>query len=204
MMRKETKTERTKARILTAATDEFGTKGYAASSLNNICNAGISKGLLYHNFESKDDLFLACVRQCFHTLLEFMKEKNIGADLQKYAEARLLFFREHEKEARIFFDSMLQPPDHLKKEIEKSRAEFDSFHQNLYELLLDKITLRPGVTKEDCVRYLKLLQNMFNGYFSSPAFGNLPFSETLSAHEKGLPRLFDFILYGIAEQEESK
>ena len=58
-MRKETKTERTKERILAAAMDEFGSKGYAASSLNNICNAGISKGLLYHNFKSKDDLFLA-------------------------------------------------------------------------------------------------------------------------------------------------
>lgn len=203
-MRKETKTERTKARILSAAMDEFGSKGYAASSLNNICNAGISKGLLYHNFKNKDDLFLACVRQCFHTLSEYLKEKNIGSDMQKYAEARLLFFREHENEARIFFESIVQPPAKLKEEIEISRAEFDSFNQKLYERLLDRITLRPGVTKEDCVRYLKLLQNMFNGYFSSPAVGNLPFSEALSAHEKGLPRLFDFILYGIAEQENGK
>lgn len=203
-MRKETKTERTKARILSAAMDEFGSKGYAASSLNNICNAGISKGLLYHNFKNKDDLFLACVRQCFHTLSEYLKEKNIGSDMQKYAEARLLFFREHENEARIFFESIVQPPAKLKEEIEISRAEFDSFNQKLYEQLLDRITLRPGVTKEDCVRYLKLLQNMFNGYFSSPAVGNLPFSEALSAHEKGLPRLFDFILYGIAEQENGK
>ena len=98
----------------------------------------------------------------------------------------------------------MQPPAKLKEEIEISRAEFDSFNQKLYEQLLDRITLRPGVTKEDCVRYLKLLQNMFNGYFSSPAVGNLPFSEALSAHEKGLPRLFDFILYGIAEQENGK
>ena len=82
--------------------------------------------------------------------------------------------------------------------------EFDSFNRNLYERLLDHITLRPGVKKENCVLYLELLQNMFNGYFSSPAVGNLPFSEILSAHEKGLPRIFDFILYGIAEQEKSK
>lgn len=203
-MRKETKTERTKARILAAAMEEFGSKGYAASSLNNVCNAGISKGLLYHNFESKDDLFLACVRQCFHTLSEYLKEKNIGTDLQKYAEARLLFFREHEHEARIFFDAILQPPANLKEEIEKSRTEFDRLNQSLYEQLLDQITLRPCVTKADCILYFKLLQDMFNGYFSSPAVGHLPFWETLSAHEKGLPRLFDFILYGIAEQEERK
>ena len=203
-MRKETKTERTKERILAAAMDEFGSKGYAASSLNNICNAGISKGLLYHNFKSKDDLFLACVRRCFNTLSEYLKEKNIGTDMKKYAEVRLLFFREHENEARIFFDSILQPPENLKADIEKSRLEFDSFNRNLYERLLDHITLRPGVKKENCVLYLELLQYMFNCFFSSPAVGNLPFSEILSAHEKGLPRIFDFILYGIAEQEKSK
>ena len=204
MMRKEIKTERTKAKILAAAMDEFGSKGYAASSLNNICNSGISKGLLYHNFANKDELFLACVRQCFHTLSEYLKEKNIGTDMKKYAEARLRFFQEHEKEARIFFDSVLQPPENLKADIAKSRSEFDSFNQNLYEKLLDHITLRTGVTKENCIFYLELLQNMFNGYFSSPAVGGLPFSETLSAHEKGLPKIFDFILYGIAEQEKSK
>ena len=80
-MRKEEKTERTKERILVAAMDEFGSKGYAASSLNNICNAGISKGLLYHNFENKDELFLACVRQCFHSLSEYLKGKNVGTEI---------------------------------------------------------------------------------------------------------------------------
>lgn len=203
-MRKEEKTERTKERILVAAMDEFGSKGYAASSLNNICNAGISKGLLYHNFENKDELFLACVRQCFHSLSEYLKSKNVGTDIQKYTAARLSFFREHENESRIFFDSILQPPDKLKKDIEKARTEFDSFNQSIYEHLLNQITLRPGVTRENCLQYLKLMQNMFNGYFSSPAIGNLSFSETLSAHEKELPKLFDFILYGIAEQEKQK
>ena len=36
-MKKEEKTELTKERILTAAMEEFGEKGYAAAALNNIC-----------------------------------------------------------------------------------------------------------------------------------------------------------------------
>lgn len=203
-MRKEAKTELTKAKILEAAMNEFGAKGYAASSLNNICNTGISKGLLYHNFKSKDDLYLACVSQCFHALSEFLKEKDIGTDLQKYAETRLLFFKEHENEARIFFESVLQPPETLKQDIGRARAEFDDYNQKLYEQILEQIHLRPGVTKEACMHYLKLFQDMFNGYFSSPAVGNLSIAETLAAHEQGLSKIFDFILYGIAEQGENK
>ena len=58
-MKKEEKTGLTKERILLAAMEEFGEKGYAAASLNNICAAGIPKGLLYHNYENKDALYLA-------------------------------------------------------------------------------------------------------------------------------------------------
>lgn len=203
-MRKEIKTELTKARILAAAMDEFGANGYAASSLNNICNTGISKGLLYHNFANKDDLYLACVTQCFHVLTEYLKSADIGNDLHKYAKARLTFFREHENEARIFFESVLQPPEPLKEEVTKARAEFDGFNQKVYLQMLDGIVLRPGVTKEDSIRYLKLMQDMFNGYFSSPAVGDLSFADTLTAHEEGLYKMFDFMLYGIAEQEENK
>lgn len=203
-MQKERKTELTKAKIIKAAMDEFGLNGYAASSLNHICNTGIPKGLLYHNFTGKDDLYLACVSQCFHTLTEYLKASDIGADLHQYAEARLSFFREHENEARIFFESLLQPPEALKMDIAKSRAEFDAFNQEKYEEILDEIMLRPGITKADSILYLKLLQEMFNGYFSSPAVSGLSFKDTLTMHEEGLSKMFDFILYGIAERGEEK
>lgn len=61
-MKKAEKTERTKERILQAAMEEFGRKGYAAATIGAICSEhGIAKGLLYHNFVGKDDLYLACV-----------------------------------------------------------------------------------------------------------------------------------------------
>ena len=64
-MKKAEKTERTKERILQAAMEEFGRKGYAAATIGAICSEhGIAKGLLYHNFVGKDDLYLACVSRC--------------------------------------------------------------------------------------------------------------------------------------------
>ena len=75
-MKKEEKTELTKERILTAAMEEFGEKGYAAAALNNICAAGIPKGLLYHNYENKDALYLACVKRSFSAA--FLSGKGKG------------------------------------------------------------------------------------------------------------------------------
>lgn len=52
-MKKAEKTELTKKKILHRAMQEFGSKGYRGASLNAICEAGIPKGLLYHNFKNK-------------------------------------------------------------------------------------------------------------------------------------------------------
>ena len=60
-MKKEEKTEITKCKILAAAIQEFGANGYAAGSVNNICKTGINKGLIYHNYKDKDELYLVCV-----------------------------------------------------------------------------------------------------------------------------------------------
>lgn len=77
-MKKEKKTELTKKRILSLAIQEFGTKGYKGASLNSICEAGIPKGLLYHNFKNKDALYLSCVELCFHSLTQHLKMAQIG------------------------------------------------------------------------------------------------------------------------------
>ncbi len=203
-MRKEMKTERTKEKILAAAIEEFGTNGYAGASLNNICNTGIAKGLLYHNYTNKDALYLACVERCFHILTEYLKGADIGIDLQRYTKARLSFFCEHGNEARLFFESVLQPPISLKDDIAKARADFDNFNRDLYSCILDATSLRPGVTKEDAMRYFNMIQEMFNGYFSAPAVSGLSFVDTMAAHEEGMSKMLDFMLYGIAKRGGEK
>lgn len=48
--------------ILRAASVEFGTQGYAATSIASIAaKAGISKPLIYNYFGSKEGLFIACL-----------------------------------------------------------------------------------------------------------------------------------------------
>ena len=64
-MKQQEKTQKTRERILAAALEEFGRKSYDAAAINSICEAGqIPKGLLYHNFKNKDQLYLACVALC--------------------------------------------------------------------------------------------------------------------------------------------
>lgn len=90
-MKKEEKTELTRKRILAAAMKEFGENGYQGASLNRICDIGIPKGLLYHNFENRDALYLACLEQSFATFTGFLREDGLGFGLQHYMDTRLHF-----------------------------------------------------------------------------------------------------------------
>ena len=92
-MKQKERTELTKKKIIEAGIQEFGTKGYAGFTLNGVCyNHGISKGLFYHNFKGKDELYLACVSKCFSDVTSFLKEQNIKGDLRRYLELRFQYF----------------------------------------------------------------------------------------------------------------
>lgn len=202
-MKKEEKTELTKEKIIAAAIEEFGTKGYVASSLNSICkNFKISKGLVYHNFENKDKLYLACINKCFLEVIKYLESKNIEGDLHRYMEVRFAFFSKYPLYARLFFEAVLEPPVKLADEIKEIKKDFDELNKNIYHSALKTLNLRNGVTEKDALEYYELMLEMFNGYFSSSAYSNNDFSIIISDHEQKLKKILNFMLYGIAKEVE--
>ena len=46
-------------KLFEAATDVIRTKGYAATTVDDVCSAaGVTKGSFFHHFESKEDMVL--------------------------------------------------------------------------------------------------------------------------------------------------
>lgn len=66
-------------RIINAAIKEFAGKGYDRASTNEIVKeAGISKGLLFHYFQNKKQLFLFVFDYCYELIIdEFYKKINL-------------------------------------------------------------------------------------------------------------------------------
>lgn len=199
-MKKEEKTELTKKKILSAAMQEFGTNGYRGASLNAICDTGIPKGLLYHNFKNKDALYLSCVKQSFEALTKCFREADIRSDLKEYMRVRMEFFEKNKMEASIFFDAVLQPPEALLPEISELKQEFDELNKDIYKKILDSIQLREGITYDEAMRYFTMLQDMFNHSFSIQNCQNVSLSDRIAVHERDLPVILDFMLYGIARK----
>lgn len=64
-----------KERILEVGIEEFSSKGYENANINVIArNAGISIGLMYKYFSTKEDLFFTCISRGMRILEDALKE----------------------------------------------------------------------------------------------------------------------------------
>ncbi|MEF9945562.1 MAG: TetR/AcrR family transcriptional regulator [Lachnospiraceae bacterium] len=206
-MKQEEKSKRTYEKILNAAIVEFGDNGYDNGSLNTICkNYNISKGLIYHHFENKDELYLSCVEQAFQKITEFLNQSNYNEakfsdNIQKLIDLRYQFFHENPHYSNIFFGTVLQPPKHLTDRIKQIRRTFDDFNAQQYRKIIENVTLREDVSKEEALEYFFVFQEMFNGYFQSKAYENTDFHSLIDAHEMKLSKVLNIMLYGIAKEK---
>ncbi len=204
-MKREEKNIQSRRKILESALQEFGRQGYGQSSINTICSAGnISKGVMYHYFKDKDEVYLLCVRECFEELLACLRERldseREGAQnrMEAYFRVRMGFFEEHPLYQRIFSDAVMFPPAHLAEEIRKIRAEFNAYNWKTLGSLLDQLTLRPDVTRDEVMEIFEQYQNFIDA--SHWAEGDTG----VMAREEKCKRALDILLYGVVERQEAQ
>lgn len=152
-MKREEKNQQMRRRIMDSALEEFSQKGYGASSINTICAAqNVSKGIVYHYFETKDALFLACVEECFEQLMAYIQANmdegpiQMESQLEKYFTVRTVFFQTFPVYQRLFCEAVLSPPAHLYDEIQQRKRDFDQFNLQTLERLLAPVSLCPGIS----------------------------------------------------------
>ena len=83
----------TTAKLLKAAGAVFARRGYHAATLDEIAQrAGVSKGALYYNFASKEDLFLALLTDRLGSGLEDESVEHFLARVERDPRWAPLFF----------------------------------------------------------------------------------------------------------------
>ena len=205
-MKQKEKSQISKEKILNAAIIEFGTNTYESASLNNICSDNnISKGLIYHNYKNKDELFLCCVRETFDALVNYLKDAtfedmSLEESVKEYLDLRRNFFKENSHFSNIFFNIALQPPVHLKKEIKVLKKELDDLNVGYYREFLGKVKLRKNVSEEEAIEYFCIFQEFFNGYFQSKMYELTDFNALINEHEMKLNKILNIMLYGVIKE----
>ena len=202
-MKQEQKSALSRQRILDAALEEFSQKGYEAASLNTVwAEKGISKGIVYHHFRHKDELYLLCVQRCFDALTEHMQATaaalngTVQAQLRCYFDARLQFFAEHPLYLGLFVDT-LDPPQKLLPRIARLREQFDGLNISVLTGLLRSQPLRPGLSVEQTAEDFRMYMDYFNLHFKAACRDSRSQQEILREHEQACHRQIDQLLYGV-------
>lgn len=197
-MKRELKTELTKQKIINAAIREFSRSGYEKSSINEICKSGINKGLIYHNFKNKDELYLICVKISCDGFLDLMDQKMEKVDMNRYFELREEY--SCREESRIIFEALLNPPVHLEQEIRTVLKPFYEHREKVIKEVLSSFPLREGWTMEEACRYFALIIDGYNEFFSRKRMNNPELTSIVEKHENDVPKLIDLLLYGVVKR----
>lgn len=210
-MKREEKSAASRQRILSAAMEEFSQRGYEGASLSTLCTEKeISKGLIYHYFTGKDELYLLCVAQCFDDFtlcLEHAAKALCGSVRKKlgdYFDTRLRFFAEIPRYPGIFADAVFNTPPSLAEQISQRRAGFDQLNLSVLTAILKSQPLRPGLTPEEVAEDFRAYMDYFNLRFRADMRAGQPVKEILLEHEEKCRRQLDILLYGVWERNNEE
>lgn len=209
-MTQKERQDRSKEEICRAAMEEFGTLGYDKVTMERICgNHGISKGMMYHYYSNKDELFLLCVERTF-TDLKAHVERDMGElegqtfldTIKNFFMIREYYFQLHPKARMIFEEVLLHPPKHLVAQIQELRGPIRELNRQLIRQLVKKMPLRPGVDPQMAARYLESVEYFFQSVMQNYQGGHG--GTDLHAMFETAGEILDMVLFGIMRQSETE
>lgn len=113
--------ESRRMQIMQAALELFAGEGYGNCTISNLAShAGISKGLMYNYFESKEALLAAIIEHGLDELMDLFDPDHDGIlqseELVQFIRKVFAAMREHQEFWILFISVILQPKvkDHLK------------------------------------------------------------------------------------------
>jgi AcrR family transcriptional regulator len=162
--------------ILTAAIHEFAVRGFDQASTNQIAKAsGVSKGLIFHYYDSKEKLFEASVNEALDfSMKEFNFDKwDLTGDLIKklrdLCEQELLFCRNYPDIYRLMITAFTRSPKPLADKMSKLFGELTSMAPQFFRRFIDSLNLKDDV---DTDVLQAVFQSHYN-YYSSQSMGYL-------------------------------
>ncbi|WP_461201205.1 TetR/AcrR family transcriptional regulator [Anoxybacillus sp. TBDG-1] len=176
----ERQPEEKKKHIIRITIEEFVEHGYDRASTDLIVSrAGISKGLLFHYFKSKKNLYLYVV----HYAKELLTEKTMKAISELQCEdffermkqillVKQQVFMQHPNEAQLMIEVVTNPPKAVKKEIEQLLAKHEETYGKDFLLqhvflkqLLQKEQLRENICVDTVVRMMMFIVDQLSNKY---------------------------------------
>lgn len=186
------------AKIVEKSIELFSQHGYEGTSISDISKkTQMSRGILYHYFKSKEELYLYCAKLCIETHRTYLNDhlndqltgKEAVLDLLRF---KLQFFEQYPEFRMLFYHVITQKPIHLANELCEIRKTLKEENRQVLMTALTGVKLGHGVTIEDALNFIILLQNS-----SAYAVETLCDSENIKAHKEATLRTATIFISGL-------
>jgi TetR/AcrR family transcriptional regulator len=157
-------TEDSRRRILLSAIREFAESGYTKASTNAIVrDACTSKGLLFHYYGSKKDLYLAALEYSVEFLVDYFL-KNLGR-LPKdpvdrfvaWANLKVRMLAEEPLIYKITVGGIMEAPEEIRPELQAMVNRVGERLMPVFLRGIDFSGLRKGIDRAKAVQYILLV-----------------------------------------------
>lgn len=198
--------------IINVCVQEFAQNGYEKTSTDIITTkAGISKGILFHYFKNKKNLYLYIIDYVVKFLtektLQTVKEVKSKDFFDRIKEIVLLKHHvtfEYFLESQLLMNAYSNPPIAVKAEVEQLFAKHIEKYggveiNELYKTrLLNEESLRDGITVEKITNMtLLILEQLGNKYMNLYKLGQFDFLKNPEPLIKELDDYIDIIKNGV-------
>lgn len=155
--------EEKKKRILDAAIEEFAINGYDKASTNSIVKrADISKGLLFHYFGSKKNLFLYIFDYCITYLIDkyyLLKEsepEDIFERFMRISIRKMKIIQEEPLMNKLVFSAISNMPESLREELTERYSKYSSkYLPGLFENV-DKSKFKKEIDSQKAIELMMI------------------------------------------------
>lgn len=148
-------------RILNAAINEFAQKGFKNASTNEIVKeAGISKGLIFHYFNNKKQLYFFIYDYLAEILKEeyfhkpWFDEKDFFEKMRMASLTKLELFRKHPMIFRFFLRTYSETDDEVKDKVaDRNQKLIESNLPRIYDSV-DLSNVKDGVDPQKAIHLI--------------------------------------------------
>lgn len=159
-------------RILEACILEFADKGYEKASTNAIVkDAKISKGILFHYFGNKKNLFLYVVEYCLQYLITgykkypLLKSDDIFDRLLELGVIKLQIYNTNPNISKVILQAFMNTPEAIRTEIQDKYQQVSNQFMPAIFKDIDSSKFRNGVKPEKALEVVMLFLEALQGKY---------------------------------------
>lgn len=196
--------ETKKDKILKASLEEFAAHGFDKASTDNISKAaGVSKGLIFHYYGNKENLYITTINMCIDDIFE--EFNNVNYDefdfidaLVNMMELKYNFYLKNPMHYKLLINSFFNPSKKLQKKLEDRYAELKKIGVSIIVDMINKLPLKKDIETIDIITIIVSITNVVESkYLSYLTDDNDGFEKFYDSAKNEYIRLINIVLNGV-------